>query len=261
MEVTRVPVPTATRAPGGETNAYVVGRDPALLVDPAARTDRLDDLVAERGVGHVVVTHSHPDHVGAVAAYADRTEATVWARAGRTDRFRAATDRSPDETFTEGTTIPTGSGPVGVLDVPGHAADHVAVVAGDDILVGDCAVAEGSVVVADPEGDMRAYLTALRRLHAMAPDRLLPGHGPTVTDPRATCERLIRHRLDRERRVERAVREGARTVEEVLDAAYDKDLSGVRDLAGATVRAHLAKLAVEGRVAWDGAHAGPPDAG
>lgn len=260
MDVTRVPVPTATRAPGGETNAYVVGRDPALLVDPAARTDRLDDLVADRAVGHVAVTHAHPDHVDGVAAYADRTDATVWARAGRTDRFRTATDCRHDRTFREGTTIPTGSGPVRVLDVPGHAADHVALVAGDGILVGDVAVAAGSVVVADPEGDMRGYLTALRRLHATAPDRLLPGHGPVVEDPRATCERLITHRLDRERRVERAVLDGAHTVEGVLDAAYDKDLTGVRDLAGATVRAHLAKLAVEGRVAWDGAHPGPPDA-
>ncbi len=258
MQVTRVPVPTATRAPGGETNAYVVGRDPALLVDPAGRTDRLDDLVADRSVGHVAVTHAHPDHVDGVAAYADRVDATVWARAGRTERFREATGVVPDRTLREGAAIPTGEGPVQVLDVPGHAPDHLAFAAGEATLVGDVAVAEGSVVVAAPEGDMRGYLTALRRLHATASDRLLPGHGPEIDDPRATCQRLLAHRRDRERRVERAVLDGAETVDDVLDAAYDKDLTGVRDLAGATVRAHLAKLAVEGRVAWDGAHAGPP---
>jgi hypothetical protein len=80
---------------------------------------------------------------------------------------------------------------------------------------------------------------------------LLPGHGPVIEAPRATVERLIVHRLDRERRVLAAVEGGARTVAAVCDRAYGKDLTGVRDLAEATVRAHLEKLAVEGRVRYD----------
>jgi len=42
-----------------------------------------------------------------------------------------------------------------------------------------------------------------------------------------------------------------------VDAAYEKDVSDVRDLARATVRAHLEKLAVEGHVRWDGERARP----
>ena len=41
---------------------------------------------------------------------------------------------------------------------------------------------------------------------------------------------------------------GASDVDDVLDAAYEKDLTGVEDLARATVRAHLRKLADEGRI-------------
>jgi glyoxylase-like metal-dependent hydrolase (beta-lactamase superfamily II) len=104
-------------------------------------------------------------------------------------------------------------------------------------------------------GDLRAYLTSLRRIHARCPARLLPGHGPVIEEPRAVCERLLSHRLDRERRVADAVEAGARTPDDVLAAAYDKDLTGVRDLARATVVAHLEKLAVEGRVQWDGERA------
>jgi hypothetical protein len=73
----------------------------------------------------------------------------------------------------------------------------------------------------------------------------------------ATCRRLLTHRLDRERRVRAAVADGATTVDAILDAAYEKDLSGVRDLAAGTVRAHLAKLAVEGSLRWDGERATP----
>ncbi|WP_226005278.1 MBL fold metallo-hydrolase [Natrinema salinisoli] len=261
MNVVSRSVPVSTRAPSGETNAYLLGTDPAILVDPAARTDELDRLVRERNVAHVLVTHTHPDHVGAVDAYAAETDATVWARYGRADRFRDATGRSPDRTFTSGTTIRLGDDRVRVLDAPGHAPDHVALEAGRDgpILCGDCAVREGSVVVGAPEGDMRAYVTTLRRLWARNPPALYPGHGPEIDAPRATLERLLSHRAQREERVREAVDEGAETLDEILDGAYEKDLSGVRDLARATVAAHLEKVAVEGRVTWNGDRASPAE--
>jgi ribonuclease/clavin/mitogillin len=251
--IDRVSVPVDTRAPTGDTNAYLVGDAGGVLVDPADRTDDLD-AVADRA-DHVVVTHHHPDHVGGVAAYAD--DRTVWARTGRTEAFTAATGVRPDRTFAEGTTVPTDGGEVTVLDTPGHAPEHVALSAPDGVVVGDLAVAAGSVVVGAPEGDMRAYLTSLRRVRALSPDRLYPGHGPVVDDPEATCDRLIGHRLDRETRVRTAVDEGHETPDALLEAAYEKDLSGVRDLARATVVAHLEKLAVEGQVRWDGRRAHP----
>lgn len=253
MRIERFPLDVSTRAPTGRTAAYLVGRDDALLVDPAARDERIDRELDS--ISHVAVTHHHPDHVGAVSEYADR--ATVWCRYGREASFADTTGVEPDRTFRDGTDIGVGGGVVTVSETPGHAAEHVAFGVGNSLLVGDLAVVDGSVVVGSPTGDMRAYLTSLRRVHAMNPDRLYPAHGPVIDDPRSTCERLIAHRLDRERRVLAAVRAGNRTVDDILTSAYEKDLSGVRDLAGATVRAHLEKLAHEGRVEWDGAHADP----
>ncbi|AFZ72025.1 MBL fold metallo-hydrolase [Natronobacterium gregoryi] len=259
MDIVRRVVPTGTRAPTGDTNAYVLGTGPTVLVDPATRTDALDDVVAARSVEHVLVTHSHPDHVGAVARYAAETGATVWARAGHADRFRETTDCDPDREFGPGTEITLGDDRVRVLDAPGHAPDHVALEAGREgpILCGDCALREGSVVVGAPEGDMRAYLTTLRRLWAIDPPRLCPGHGPEITSPRETLERLLDHRYRRERRINEAVSGGARTLEEILASAYEKDLAGVQDLARATVVAHLEKLDVEGRLEWDGERVRP----
>ncbi|MFC7080929.1 MBL fold metallo-hydrolase [Halorussus caseinilyticus] len=254
MELREVSVPTETLAPSGTTNAYVLGREDALLVDPAGRTDELDAAVESREVGHVLVTHAHPDHVGGVAHYADACDATVWARAGREVRFERATGVAPDRTFREGTEI----GGARVVETPGHAPDHVALAADGTMLTGDLVVVEGSVMVGADEGDLRAYLTSLRRLYARNPDRLYPGHGPVIENPRTEIERLIRHRLDREAKVLAAVREGATTPDAILDAAYDKDLTGVRDLARATVAAHLEKLDVEGKVEWDGDRARPP---
>lgn len=257
MGVRRVGVGVETRAPTGTTNAYLLGDDDALLVDPGGRDPALDDAVTDCDVAHVAVTHHHPDHCGGVADYAARTGATVWARAGRVDAFEAATGTSPDRTFRPGATILTGDGPITVLDTPGHTPEHVAFVHHHGVACGDLAVAEGSVAVAAPEGDLRAYLTSLRRVHATHPPRLFPGHGPVIDDVRSTCERLLAHRRDRERRVLAAVAGGARTIPDVTDAAYDKDVADVRDLAEATVEAHVEKLAVENRVRWNGTRVTP----
>ncbi|OYR50596.1 MBL fold metallo-hydrolase [Halorubrum sp. Ea8] len=271
--IERVPVPVDTRAPGGTTNAYVAG---GLLVDPAARTDALDDAVGlDAGGGRegervaveaIAVTHTHPDHVGAVAEYAELTGASVLAHGDHVDRLAEAAGVEPDGTFEGGETV--GDTEVRAVDTPGHAPDHVAFAvaegragenreasgesAGDEssraLLCGDLAVAEGSVVVGAPEGDLRGYLDSLERVRNAGYDRLYPGHGPAIDDPEAVCDRLIDHRLDRERAVLAAAAAGASDVDEVVDAAYEKDLTGVADLARATVVAHLEKLLAEGRI-------------
>jgi ribonuclease/clavin/mitogillin len=248
-------IATETRAPGGATNAYLVGDDDGLVIDPAGRTADLDAAVAEHA-GHVAVTHHHPDHVGAVADYASEFDLTVWTKYGRGDTFAGATDCEPDRLFQPGESIPAAGG-VPVMETPGHAPEHVAFGVPDGLVTGDLAVAAGSVVVGGPDGDMRTYLSSLRRVHARDPDRLYPGHGPVIEDPRATCERLIRHRLDREQSVLAAVESGARTPDEIVEAAYEKDVSEVYDLARATVVAHLDKIAAEGKIGWDGETATP----
>ncbi len=263
-QIARVPVEPPVPAPGGTTNAYVVGRSNALLIDPPARSDRLNEAVATREVRHVAVTHTHPDHVGAVADYAQERNATVWVREGFEDRFEAMSGAAPTRTFRDGTTIEVEFGnQVQVLDTPGHAPDHVAFAverpATDrsltTALAGDLAVAEGSVAVTDGEGDLRQYLDSLARLRDEGFERLLPGHGPPIEEPRETLERLVEHRNRRERRVLAAVRDGARTPDEITDAAYDKELTGVREMAVGTVRAHLDKLDADGEIEWDGSRA------
>lgn len=248
-----VAVDVATRWPGGRTNAYLVGRSPALLVDPPAVDPALTKAVADRDVAHIAVTHTHADHVGGVDHYADETDATVWARHGRVDRFVAAVGRQPDRTFREGTVL----GPAQVMETPGHAADHVAFRVADEALVGDLAVQGGSVVISGDHGDLRTYLVSLRRLLHADLDRLHPGHGPVIDDPPRTLTRLLRHRRQRERRVREAVEAGARELEAITRDAYEKDLTGVVDLARQTVAAHLEKLAVEGHLDWNGRRADP----
>ncbi|MFB6267020.1 MAG: MBL fold metallo-hydrolase [Halodesulfurarchaeum sp.] len=250
--IRRVELPIADRVPSGGTNAYLLG-EPTVLVDPASEAvlQRVDDA----RIDHVAVTHTHTDHVGGMETVAKSTGATIWARMGQADRFERETGVEPDRTFTEGDEL--GESGVRVIDAPGHAPDHVVFHRADALLVGDVARADGSVMVGTPDGDMRAYLITLRRLRQAEVTRAYPGHGPPIEDPESRFTELLAHRRRRERRIERAVNDGARTVESIIEAAYEKDLRGLEDLAERTVRAHLEKLAVEGRLRWDGTVAHP----
>ncbi|MFB6153929.1 MAG: MBL fold metallo-hydrolase [Halodesulfurarchaeum sp.] len=240
-------------APTGVTNTYLVG-DPGVLVDPAS--DDIAEMVEGTNVDHAVVTHTHPDHVGGMVAVEEALDTTIWARYGRVERFERETGVEPDRTFESGDEL--GDSGVTVIDAPGHAPDHVVFRREATAVVGDIARAEGSVMVGTPDGDMRAYLTTLRRLRQVAVERAYPGHGPPIKDPTDRFEQLLAHRLMRERRIEAAVNDGAKRVKPILDSAYEKDLEGKEELASRTVRAHLEKLAVEGRVRWDGEVGLPP---
>ncbi len=243
-------VSTSSHSVADTTNAYVLGSTDGLLIDPAGRCESLK-TTCQAGVNHVAVTHHHPDHIEALDWYAEQFDLTVWCRKCKTSAFQAATGRVPDRCFVPGEVI-SAAGGVEILDTPGHTPEHTAFVRPEGMVTGDLAVASGSVVVGSPEGDMRAYLSSLRRVAARKPVRLYPGHGPVIDNPRETCWRLIAHRKQRERRVLAAIEAGNHSLDGIVQAAYEKEISDVYDLARQTVVAHIEKLAVEDKVEWDG---------
>jgi glyoxylase-like metal-dependent hydrolase (beta-lactamase superfamily II) len=206
------------------TNTWIVGRDPAWLIDPGpALEDHLAALEIELrdrgGLGGVALTHDHPDHSQALGPLLERF---------------------PDAR--------RGPGPLEVLPLPGHTPDHLVFLHADVAFTGDAVLGEGSVFIAPEPGALTAYLAGLEALAARHLRLLAPGHGPLVHDPRAKLDEYLRHRRVREQRLLDALAQGRRSSDELLDAAWSEVPAQLRPVAAITLAAHLDKLADEGRL-------------
>jgi glyoxylase-like metal-dependent hydrolase (beta-lactamase superfamily II) len=218
------------------TNTWIVGRDPAYVVDPGpaleAHIERLVAMLDARGgLGGIALTHDHADHSEAVAILRERIPAPV--AAGRGD---------VDVRLAEGTRF----GPFEALSTPGHAPDHFALIFGSVCFTGDAVLGEGSVFIAPDPGALAGYLAGLEKLRERDLDVLCPGHGPAIWDARAKLGQYIEHRLERERKLLEGLASGRRSVSELLDAAWSDVPEPMRGVAAITLVAHLDKLEEEG---------------
>jgi glyoxylase-like metal-dependent hydrolase (beta-lactamase superfamily II) len=223
------------------TNSWIVGRDPAWLVDPGPalgpHVERLAAEISRRGgLGGIALTHDHADHAEAVGPIRERFDGAPLAAArGPVDERLRGGDRF---------------GPLEAVETPGHAPDHLTYVAGAVAFTGDAVLGEGSVFVYPYPGALGSYLDGLARLQARQAELelLLPGHGPPVDDPGAKLEQYVSHRLERERRLVAALDSGKRSVDDLLDDVWDDAPAALRPAAAWTLAAHLDKLEAEGRL-------------
>jgi glyoxylase-like metal-dependent hydrolase (beta-lactamase superfamily II) len=210
------------------TNTYVVGRDPAAVIDPGpADPGHIEAIraVAEArgGIGTVLLTHSHGDH-------ADGVEMLGVEPAHPED----------GETVAGLETIAT----------PGHAVDHVCFLRERVCFTGDLILGWGSTIIGprDFGGSLADYMNSLRRLQRLELDLLLPGHGPEVGDPAAKIAEYIAHRTDREDRLVAGLDRGERSRAALLAEVWDDVPEELRGPAAIAMQAHLEKLEDEGRL-------------
>jgi glyoxylase-like metal-dependent hydrolase (beta-lactamase superfamily II) len=221
------------------TNTYVVGRDPAVVIDPGpAQEDHIQSIrrvVSERGgIGTVLLTHGHRDHSDAVGALGVEPAA------------------APDGEWVAG---------LQALATPGHASDHVCFLlpAGSDgegpyaCFTGDLILGEGSTIVGPREmgGSLADYMSSLERLRGLDLTVLYPGHGPEVDDPQAKIAEYIAHRQEREDRLLAALDRGERSRSALLAEVWDDVPEELRGAAAIAMQAHLEKLEDEGRLPTD----------
>jgi len=211
------------------TNTYVVA---GWVVDPGpAEEGHIEAVEAAAGgaIEGVVLTHSHPDHSEAAAPLAERAGGVP-------------------------IVLPDGGaqvGPFRAIATPGHSPDHVCLLLGRLCFAGDTVMGQGSVFIPPGEGSLASYLDSLRVLLELDLEVLCPGHGPYVRDPRAKLREYLEHRLERERLLLDALEGGARSEGELIRRAWSDAPAALYAATSLTLRAHLEKLALEGRLPDD----------
>ena len=177
--------------------AFRPGSDAAIVVDPGDEAPRLLDALAalRLDVAAILLTHTHFDHVGAVAPVARATGAEVWVP--RIERPVLADIMSyvpwpgfgPFESYDAehlvrgGETLELAGLEIEVLFTPGHSPGHVTYVIEDALFSGDV-LFEGSVGRTDlPGGDWPTLLESIRTLVDELPPEttVYPGHMQTTT--------------------------------------------------------------------------------
>jgi glyoxylase-like metal-dependent hydrolase (beta-lactamase superfamily II) len=248
---TRVLAPNPSVFTGRGTNTYLLGGSSLLCIDPGPDADEhlaaiLDAARARDGrIATILLTHSHPDHRPLALRLATETGASVHC-------FDPSAGDEHAQAMSDGDIARTDGVELIAVHTPGHTRDHLCffdpvartLFTGDHILNGTTSV------VHPGEGDMGDYVESLRRVQALQPLTILPGHGERVDDAGALIDEYIAHRLEREAQVLAAARErSAFTPMDLVPALYAGYPVEVYPLAQWTVQAHLDKLVRDGQIA------------
>jgi hydroxyacylglutathione hydrolase len=158
-----------------QENCYLVradGADKALLIDPGDEAPKLQSAMDELGVTPeaILLTHTHIDHIGAVAAiatatsapvYCPRNELAVLANPGRffPPDWGTVEPWDAEQPLDGGERLQLAGLDIEVVPTPGHSPGHVTYVIDGALFSGDV-LFQGSIGRTDLPGADHATLMA-----------------------------------------------------------------------------------------------------
>lgn len=184
------------------TNCYILGCQAtrrAAVIDPswdgAAIKQKLDEEGLE--LSHILLTHTHFDHVGGLAELKALTGAPVWGHQDAIPMLERAETMANlwgiyveppppiDELLTEGQRLHVGEIELEVMETPGHAPGHVSFYVPSHHLLfdGDVLFQEGIGRTDFPGGSYQLLMQTIWEKFMTLPDetRVLSGHGAVTT--------------------------------------------------------------------------------
>lgn len=171
-----------------ENNVWVVGDDrECVVIDAPHDAAPILDLIGDRRLTHVLLTHAHDDHVSVVPELLEaHPEAVVALHPD--DRVlwdRTHPDLAPTRDLADGDVVPVGDVELTVLHTPGHAPGACCFYAADlgVVFTGDTLFQGGPGATGRSYSDFPSIVDSIReQLLTLPPETVvLTGHGDPTT--------------------------------------------------------------------------------
>lgn len=180
------------------TNCYLVASEKTrdgMVIDPAGDAARILDSISELNlkVGLIVATHTHPDHIGAIADVKEATKAEFALHAAEAStisqyensqfsRFDPAfkPPPPPDRLLQDGDFLNVGDITFKVLHTPGHSPGGICLAGYGVVFSGDTLFNMSIGRTDGPGGNHDLLISSIKSKLLNLPDEtvVLPGHGP-----------------------------------------------------------------------------------
>jgi hydroxyacylglutathione hydrolase len=184
------------------TNCYVVGSSSTkqgMIIDPGAEAETILRTVEQTGlsISLIVITHAHMDHIGALRAVQEKTNAQFAIHEAEKGFVLSAPMRmltsvgltpfksppKPDRLLKDGDHIDVGDLHFEVLYTPGHSSGGISIFGHGVVFSGDTLFNFGIGRTDFPGCSHQRLMESIREKLMVLPDETIvyPGHGPATT--------------------------------------------------------------------------------
>ncbi len=180
------------------TNTYIVCDEDlnAVIIDPAAEAKKIISTIEKNNLKpkFVILTHGHPDHVGALYELKEKYNLKVYINEKDQEMLQTNStyfgpmlgldirDVKGDFYLKDGQELSLGDLKFKIIETPGHTKGGVCILIENILFSGDTLFL-GSMGRTDfPGGDEKEIFSSLKKLMQLPDETIvLPGHGPKTT--------------------------------------------------------------------------------
>ncbi len=248
------------------TGVYIVGNGTVAVIDPGPNTEEhfeaLKRALDGETVSHVLVTHHHLDHSPLAHPLAQWAGCKVYSMptpkpVSAQVQLEEGADASfqPDVVIGDGFKVNGDDWTLEAIETPGHTSNHLCFALEEEntLFSGDHIMGWSTTVISPPDGDMADYFDSLDKIRARGFTKLVPTHGPPVTDDvDGFIGSYIAHRRAREASILERLKAGDTYIPDIVKIIYAAVDEKLHPAACHSVLGHIIHMVKDGRVIAEG---------